>query len=375
VILVDEYDKPLLDNLNNPERDAIKEALKGFFEAIKASDQYIRFILLTGVTKFAKISVFSGLNNLLDISMDMRYAEILGITQTELEHYFGAYIEQLAASYNLEQADLLEKIRIWYNGYRFSSKESYVYNPFSVLLLFTQQQFKAYWFETGTPTFLIDLIKQNRVSFHKLYEDVKISERSFSTYRIDKLEPLPLLFQTGYLTIKDVHGIYDRRYSLNYPNYEVKQAFLLSVLDEFSDMQVGSEDYLYEMVECFRASDMDGVFEYLEVFFANVPYELHIKNEKYYQTIFYSIFQLIGLRIEAEVKTNKGRIDAVVETDERIYIFEFKLFGTAEEALAQIKDNDYAQKYLKRGKEILLIGVGFDQESRNISEWLVEMNE
>ncbi|MDM8521535.1 ATP-binding protein [Anaerolineales bacterium HSG6] len=373
VILIDEYDKPLLDNFDNPQLDEMKETLKGFYGVIKGSDAHLRFVLLTGVTKFARVSIFSDLNNLLDISMDIRYAELLGITQTELEYYFADRIDQLSKALNLSQDELLDRIKIWYNGYRFSTKASYVYNPFSTLILFEQQQFKPYWFETGTPTFLINLIKKNRISFHKLYEDVKVSERNFATYRLEKLAPLPLLFQTGYLTIKDVYeSDFNRRYSLNYPNFEVKHAFLFSLLDEFSNLELSGEGYLDEMIDCLRTGDMEGMFEYLQVFFATVPHDLHLKNEKYYQTIFYSVFQLIGLRIEAEVKTNKGRIDAVVETADRIYIFEFKLFGTAEEALSQIKEKQYAQKYLKRGKEILLLGVEFDQTEKNIGKWLVE---
>lgn len=373
VILVDEYDKPLLDNFDNPERDVMKSTLKGFYGVIKASDAHVRFVLLTGVTKFARVSIFSDLNNLEDLTMDQHYAEMLGITQTELERDFADRIELLADRLAISRETLLQRIKLWYNGYRFSSKECHVYNPFSTLLLFKKQEFFSFWFETGTPTFLINLIKKNRVSFHKLYEDVKVAARKFSTYRIDKLEPLPLLFQTGYLTITGVHGDdFNRLYSLNYPNFEVKEAFLFSVLDEFSQLEIGGEDYLYEMVDCFRMGDVDGVFDYLRMFFANIPYDLTLAHEKYYQTIFYSVFQLVGLRIEAEVKTNKGRIDAVVQTAERIYIFEFKLFDTAEEALAQIKEKGYAEKYAQSGKTILLIGAEFEVESRNIKTWLVE---
>ncbi|MDM8519163.1 ATP-binding protein [Anaerolineales bacterium HSG6] len=373
VILIDEYDKPLLDNFDNPEQDEMKETMKGFYGVIKGSDAYLRFVLLTGVTKFARVSIFSDLNNLDDLTMDRAYAEMLGITQAELEDYFADRIDQLARVKQISRDTLLERIKIWYDGYRFTTKESYVYNPFSTLLLFKKQEFFPHWFVTGTPTFLIKLIQRGRISFHKLYEDVKVSERNFATYRLDKLKPLPLLLQTGYLTIKDVHGNdFNRRYSLNYPNFEVKHAFLFSVLDEFSNLEVSGEGYLYELIDCLREGDLEGMFEYLNVFFATVPYDLHIKNEKYYQTIFYSVFQLIGLQIEAEVKTNKGRIDAVVETTDSIYIFEFKLFGTAEEALTQIKEKNYAQKYLKHGKQILLVGVEFDQQKKNIGTWLVE---
>lgn len=372
VILIDEYDKPLLDNLTKASRDEIKETLKGFYTAIKAADPYLRFVLLTGVTKFSRISVFSGLNNLVDLTMSQRYATILGFTQAELETYFAPYITQLSPKLGLNQADLLAKIQYWYNGYRFSSKEGYVYNPFSTLLLFEQEEFKFHWFETGTPTFLLDLIKNRPSSWRHIPEQKLVSEKAFSTYEVERLEALPLLFQTGYLTIKGIdHKLQIPLYLLDYPNFEVKQAFLAEVLIHFTD--IGEEStYIYRLVTLFEAGDIEGVLAQLTIFFANIDYSLEIKNEKYYQTIFFVVFELLGFNIKTEVQTNRGRIDAVVEMPEAIYLFEFKLFESAESALKQIKGQAYYQKYLKQPKPVVLVGVAFNQAERNIGEWLIE---
>ncbi len=372
VILIDEYDKPILDHLTKPARDTVKDALKGFYNMIKANDPYLRFVLLTGVTKFSKISVFSGLNNLIDISMNKFYAEMLGVTQEELETYFADRIEQLAKSFNIRPETLLEQIKYWYNGYRFSEKPVYVYNPFSTLSFFFEESFKFYWFETGTPTFLLELIKNNPQSWPQIPEEKWASERAFSTYEIEHLEALPLLFQSGYLTIQDIDDSFaERLYLLDYSNFEVKQAFLSELLGHFSEISQ-ENTYIFRIIQFFEQGEIDEVLEELKIFFANIPYDLHIKNEKYYQTIFFAIFQLLGFNIDAEIKTNRGRIDCVVDMPDTIYLFEFKLFGTKEEALKQIKTQKYFQKFMRKGKPIHKIGVEFDKTERNIGDWVVE---
>ncbi|MDM8528039.1 AAA family ATPase [Anaerolineales bacterium HSG24] len=375
VILIDEYDKPILDNLHSSTRDEVKETLRGFYGSIKASDPYLRFVLLTGVSKFARVSVFSDLNNLLDLSMDIRYAEMLGITQDELEHYFAKRTEQLADQLNISPKKLLARIAYWYDGYRFSTKDAHVYNPFSTLLLFEQQEFKHHWFETGTPTFLIELIKRDPLSWPHIYEPQVVSERAFSTYEIDNLDSLPLLFQTGYLTIKDV--IEDEMmllYELDYPNFEVRNSFLSEVLSSFSGLKSG-DTYIYHMDKHLQAGEVDRMMETLQVFFANVNYDLHLKYEKYYQTIFFVIFELLKFKVDAEVKTERGRVDVVVEVERFIYLFEFKLTGTKDDALKQIKDKQYYRKYLHSGKEIIMVGAAFDQKKRNIEDWEWEIFE
>ena len=395
VILVDEYDKPIIDNITNvKEAQRIRDVLKGFYTIIKAMDQYVRFVFLTGISKFSKacpdegrISVFSGLNNLNDMSMDERYAAILGITEEEMQHYFADYINLLASREDITQQQLKKRIKTWYNGFRFSKLEQPLYNPFSMLLLFDKQDFRNYWFESGTPTFLIDLIRKEQYDIEKI-EGLKVSELAFSSYEIENLKVLPLLFQTGYLTIKGYEekeslsskGQTRRLYDLYYPNYEVESAFLEYLVGTFTDVQNGaSEAHLWALVEALENQDLDGFFEILSIFFANIPYDLHLKYEKYYQTIFYLIFKLIGLIVEAEVKTNpsagsghrQGRIDTVIILSDTVFIFEFKLDGTAEEALQQIKTTQYYQKYRQSKKEIYLIGVNFDSNKRSIGEWTV----
>jgi hypothetical protein len=374
VILVDEYDKPIIDHITRPEQAAInRDILRQFYTMIKAMDAHMRFVLLTGVSKFSKVSVFSGLNNLQDLTMDARYATFLGYTQEELERDFKDRIVALAEAEQLGVADALEKVKHWYNGYRFSKADTRVYNPFSTLLLLDQKDFKAHWFETGTPTFLVDLIKQTQFDLPHV-ANLEVDESAFSTYDIDNLDPMALLFQTGYLTIRD----YDResgRYRLHYPNREVAAAFSDALLSGFSENTPSvSQSHLARLERSLKTADFETFFDTLKVFFANVPYTIQLKNEKYYQTIFYLIFTLIGLRVHAEVTTNKGRIDALIETEKEIYLFEFKLQGTAEEALAQIQEKGYAQKYRSQAKPLRILGVSFDPVERNIDRWVVGKN-
>lgn len=378
-ILIDEYDKPILDNINNMELGKeMREILKGFYTTLKAQDQYLKFVLLTGVSKFSKVGVFSGLNNLDDISMDTEFATMLGYTQEELEKYFKQQIDKLAEQNNLTKKEILEKIRKWYNGYCFNEDSAKVYNPFSTLLLFKKQKFNNYWFESGTPTFLLKLIKQQNYNLSTI-DRFEINELAFSSYEIEKLSILPLLIQTGYLTIKEFYkntGLY----KLDYPNYEVKNSFFEYLIETYSDVEKFlATNYVNILIKSLKEEDFESFFETLKVFFANIPYDLQLKKEQYYQTIFYIIFTLIGLQVEAEVRTNKGRIDAVIVLGSRVvYLFEFKLFGTAEEALDQIKQKEYYQKYsiqdqLKdHNTPLTLIGVEFSETERNIGEWCIE---
>jgi hypothetical protein len=369
VVLVDEYDAPIIRHITEAKKAADnRDVLREFYTTLKAEDAHLRFVLLTGVSKFSKVSVFSGLNNLQDLTMDVRYSTMLGYSQEELESNFAPHIEALAQAEELSVPETLEKIKHWYNGYRFSEAETKVYNPFSTLLLFEQKRFKGHWFETGTPTFLVDLIKKTEFDVPHI-EQADVDESAFSTYEIENLNPLALLVQTGYLTIK-TYNKKRNTYRLSYPNYEVENSFLMQVVKGFSeDLQI-TEGTLWRLIDALVAADLTLFFDTLTVFFAKIPYDIQLKNEKYYQTIFYLIFTLIGMRIQAEVRTNKGRIDAVVETEDTIYLFEFKLQGTAEEALAQIESKGYGQKYLERKKKIRLCGVSFDPQERNVDRWV-----
>ncbi|MEZ4869060.1 MAG: AAA family ATPase [Caldilineaceae bacterium] len=369
VILVDEYDKPLIDNLTNlPEAIAMRNILRNFYGVIKAMDQYLRFVFITGITKFSKVGVFSAMNNLDDITMAPRFATSLGITEEELTHYFQEHLTAFATATRTTEAELREKMRDGYDGFCFVENCDNVYNPFSTLQLFHHQRFANFWFETGTPTFLINLLKENEYPVEQL-EELWLSELSFSTFEIDALLIVPLLFQTGYLTIKGYEAE-RQRYLLSYPNTEVKNAFLTHLLSAFSERPRDlNEKHLWQLVDALEAHNLARFFTTLDIFFANVPYDIQLKHEKYYQTLFYLIFKLIGLNIDVEVRTNQGRIDAVVEVTDHIFLFEFKLDGTANDALEQIKTTEYAQKYQGKGKALTLIGANFANAKRKITDW------
>lgn len=372
VILIDEYDKPLLDNLSDlPEAKKIRDTLKGFYGVIKAMDRYIRLSFITGISKFSKVGVFSDLNNLTDLTMNTAFATALGLTEAEIRQNLAGYISQFAQKEAMTEAAFLDKLRHWYDGFCFAPEAENVYNPFSTMHLFYHQRFANYWFESGTPTFLIKLIHQRNYNIEQVSE-MELGELAFSTYDIENLAIVPLLFQTGYLTLKSYEPTF-QRYRLGYPNYEVENAFLIYLLDAFSNTQQGfSEAHLWRLIDALKAHDLPLFFTMLKALFANIDYDLHLDYEKYYQTIFYLIFKLIGVRIDAEVRTNDGRIDAVVELDERIYLFEFKLDKDATVALQQIQDHAYYQKYQLRGKPITCVGANFNATKRMIDDWKTE---
>ena len=373
VILVDEYDKPLIDNLTNvDEAKRIRDVLKAFYAIIKSQDQHIRFVFLTGVSKFSRVGIFSGLNNLSDISLRPQFATLLGLTESEISAYLQEYIDTFAEQQKITPEEMRQQIRHWYNGFCFAAESESVYNPFSTFRLFEEQRFANHWFETGTPTFLINLIHQRNYDVRQL-DHLELHEMSFSTYELDELQLLPLLFQTGYLTIKS----YDperRLYRLSYPNYEVETAFLERLLNAFGRYPSGfSEGHLWRLVDALQAGDLKAFFDILKILFANIPYDIQLPYEKYYQTIFYLIFALMGLRIDAEKRTQRGRIDTVIEFDDRVYLFEFKLNDSAAAALAQIHHKAYADGYKHQAKTLYLVGVGFDSKQRSVSDWTLEI--
>jgi hypothetical protein len=349
--------------------------MESFYSVIKATEPYQRFVLLTGVSKFARVSVFSKLNNLTDITMDAKFATMLGYTQEELENNFAEYIAYVCREQKMDRAELLDKLRLWYNGYRFEEDAATVYNPVSIGKFFESGgKFKNFWFETGTPSFLLKLAKKQQFDFEKELTQ-PVSELAFASYEIDKLETLPLLFQTGYLTIKNaIRDEGDTFYHLDFPNREVEAAFEAYLLNEYSGVKKERiEVYAAEMTRMLKEKDIDGFMGKMEIFFADIPYDIQLANEKYYQTIFYIVFRLIGLRIEAEARTSIGRIDAVAQTEKYVYIFEFKLNRSSAEALKQIHDKEYYQKYLGSGREIILVGAKFSTKKHNITDWKTEV--
>ena len=372
VILVDEYDKPLLNRIGHSNVSEFQQVLKGFYSVIKTTEPYQRFAMITGVSKFSKVSIFSDLNNLTDLTMTAPEATMLGYTQDELEKNFDGYIKALAEAQGLSKEDCLEKLKEWYNGYRFHQKAQTVYNPVSVMKCFLDKEFKNYWFETGTPTFLIEMFKKEQVNL----ENTTVFESDFSTYEPSELSTLPLLFQTGYLTIKSSSVLGEETsYNLSFPNSEVKRSFSKYLAQGLAHIP-GAEltGAAIRIIKALNQNRLDDMLNTMKVFFANIPYDITIAQEKYYQTIFYTVFNVLGAMIDAEARTNTGRIDAVAKTDKYIYIFEFKLNGTAEEALQQIEDKQYALPYTNDPRKLYKVGVEFSKETRNIDRWLVQDN-
>ncbi len=371
VILVDEYDKPLLGHIGTQEALGFRDVLKSFYSVIKTTEGLQRFAFITGVSKFSKVSIFSDLNNLTDLTMSAQAATLLGYTKEELLANFSEHIQKLADATNLSYDEAVEWLTHWYDGYLFEENSEKIFNPVSVGKCLTELKFKNYWFETATPTFLIDLLKKNVLNLGSL----TVREKDFSTYEVENPSVLALLIQTGYLTIKNVEGIVpsDTRYTLDFPNLEVRDSFNDYLLAGFANIQNAEEtQYLDKILDAIRADDIDTMLETMKGFFYQIPHDLIIQQEKYYQAIFYSLFTLIGIRMTAEVHTNIGSTDAVIETPQAVWIFEFKLNGTSKAAMKQIHEKRYYEKYLASGKEIKLIGVAFSKKTRNIGKWIVD---
>ena len=382
VILVDEYDKPLLQTMgvNEELNERYRNTLKAFYSVIKTCDEYIRFAFLTGVTKFSKISIFSDLNNLRDISMEEDYAGICGITQTELETNFQPDIQTLAARQNMEYAQALTALKQWYDGYLFHPAGEGMYNPFSLLNAFIKKEIKSYWFGTGTPTFLVNFLKEAHYYIPNLDGKVELDEEGLQTYRAVAQDAVPILFQAGYLTIKEY--ISDLRlYRLGFPNNEVRYGFLHNLLPAYSDIPLGQTGvWVGRFIQDIRKGNVDEFMERMQAIISSIPYDDFPKDklklrEQNYQTAVYLVFALMGQFVQTEVHSAKGRADCVLKTADSVYIFEFKLSGngTAEEALAQIKENTYAEQYKADRKKIMLIGSSFDEETRTIKEWKTEV--
>ena len=382
VILIDEYDKPLLQTMgvNESLNESYRNMLKAFYSVMKSCDQYIRFAFLTGVTKFSKVSIFSDLNNLEDISLRIDYAGICGITEQELELNFAPEIEALGTKEELNRKATLAALKKQYDGYLFAKEGESVYNPFSLLSAFKAKDFGSYWFITGTPTFLVNYLKDAHYFIPDLDRNIELDEAGLETYRAVAQDVLPILFQAGYLTIKKY--ISDLRlYQLGFPNDEVRYGFLHNLLPAYSDVPFGQAGVsVARFVQDIRKGNVDGFMERMQAIIAGIPYdnfsEKSLKlREQNYQTAVYLIFALMGQFVQTEVHCTTGRVDCIVQTTDSIYIFEFKLSsnGSAEDALNQIKEKNYAAQYKTSGKKIILIGAGFDEQARTIKDWNVEL--
>ncbi len=367
VILIDEYDKPIIDHINDKQTAAANHKILGnFYSIIKSVDRHIRFVLITGVSKFSRVSIFSGLNNLNDITIDDRFSTLMGYTHQELLTYFPTHLQQLQQKLAMPQPELLATIKRWYNGYSWDGAH-FLYNPFSILSLFNKLRFGNYWFASGTPTFLIDLIKSKRKNIADIETQI-VDESLFESFDIDHIEVLSLLFQTGYLTIKKVESLNVKSlYTLSYPNQEVKESLLKHLLSTYTpDEPATIGSLVLDLTNTLRANDIDAFLKTITGIFASIPYHIFIRErEAYYHTIIYVILSLIGVNIDVEIATNQGRIDAVVQTDTDIYIIEFKL-GSSQEAMDQIKSKNYHQPYSNSPKPITLLAIGIDPKTRNL---------
>ena len=368
-VLVDEYDRPILDALGKPElARAHRDALRGLYSAIKASDAHVKFTFLTGVSKFSKVGIFSGLNNLIDITLDPGYSAICGYTERDLDTVFAPELPGLDR----------DRIRHWYNGYGWRGEEK-VYNPFDILLLFRRREFKAHWFETGTPRFLIDTLLRRGVASPEL-DGMSGAEALLSAFDVDEMATEALLFQTGYLTIageEDFDG--ETVYRLEYPNREVRQSLNASLFRAMTPDAPHRAKAPVLLRRLLRENDFDGLEALFRSFFASIPYQWYTKNdiaryEGYYASVFYSWFAASGLDVRVEESTSGGRLDMAVVDAGQVWLFELKTVEKAPEggALAQIRERRYADKYRHLGQPIHLVGVEFSREERNLAAFEVE---
>ncbi|MEA3452230.1 MAG: AAA family ATPase, partial [Bacteroidota bacterium] len=367
-IIIDEYDKPIIDYMDNiPQATENRKILKNFYSVLKDSDSYMKFFFVTGVSKFAKVSIFSDLNNLVDITIDKNYSQIVGWTIKEIKKYFSDYIKEIAKEYKDIYSDIIPEIKKWYNGYSWDGV-SRLYNPVSLMNFFQKRVFGNYWFKTGTPTMLMDIIKTKKLTPFDI-ENTYISTEMLDKYDFNDIHFESLLFQTGYLTIKE-YDILCGEITLDYPNKEVAKSFSAHILSELTSGELNKTDnLLHKIRRAFLANEIDKFIEYVNIMFRKIPYTILENKEKYFHSLFYLIIKILGFQIEAETLTIDGRIDAVVKTKSHIYIIEFKINQTAEKAIQQIIDKKYALKYADDKRLVLLIGINFDTENKIIEDW------
>ena len=372
VVLIDEYDKPLLQAiLDEPLLEEYRRTLKAFYGVLKSADRYLRFVFLTGVTKFAQVSVFSDLNQLNDISMDYAYNSLCGITKEELSSNFVPEIKNLGEFLGLTFEEIVDRLEKQYDGYHFSKNCEDIYNPFSLFNAFSQRDYKSFWFSTGTPTFLIEMLQRMDFSL-TLLEKMEVKDEDFDKATEVITDPIPVLYQSGYLTIKDYDPEFGL-YTLDYPNREVEEGFvrfLIPYYTRFNKIEAPFE--IQKFVQEIERGEPDAFFRRLQSFFADTPYELVKELELHYQNVLFIVFKLVGFYVKAEYHTSQGRIDLVLQTDKYVYVMEFKLNGTAEEALQQINDKQYALPFAADSRKVLKIGVNFSNTTRNIERWVVE---
>lgn len=377
VVLIDEYDKPILDVLDVDAslEDRHRNVLKAFYSVFKAADEHLQFVLLTGVTKFSQVSVFSGFNQPKDISMDGRYEALCGITQDEIDRYFPQPIADMAADYRCTPGEMKQRLKLQYDGYHFSKRLTDVYNPFSLLNALDSRSVDDYWFRSGTPTYLIRLLAHFNENINELTGKYYRPEE-FVDYKADVERPLPMIFQSGYLTIKNYNFQFNT-FLLDFPNNEVKNGFLTMLATSYLKPQEEMGTWIRSVVMTLQEGDTDRLRTLFTSFLASIPYTMRRKEgeaerERYFQYTFYLIMRLVSVyTVYVEKAQSQGRVDCVVETPQYVYIFEFKLDGTAAEALQQIEDRGYAREYAADARQLYRVGVGFSSETGTVSDWAV----
>jgi Predicted AAA-ATPase/PD-(D/E)XK nuclease superfamily len=387
VVLIDEYDKPIIHYINgtdSTQAEVNRTILKSFYGVLKPSGKYLRFLFITGVSKFSKVSIFSDLNHLTDLTLDERYATLCGFTETELRTYFQAGLEALAAQESVSIEAIVTKIRYWYDGFSWNGKD-FVYNPYSTMRLMESLQFKNYWFESGTPTFLVNLLCKNGTYD---FTDLKIEQQIYNWHDLHHLDPISIMLQTGYLTFKE--RLADTIYQVYYPNKEVELSFSRMLLDGHAHQQTGRMSItVLDIEQAFKRNDVNAVITILTNMFKTLPHQFFKEGkeitdaqgnvtqtrmpvgENFYHAVIYLVFQILGISMKVEVSSQEGRIDALVETDTHLYLFEFKKNRSAKAALEQMKNNKYAEHFALSKKQILLIGVAFNLRKKGISDHVI----
>ncbi|MCQ2314130.1 MAG: ATP-binding protein [Bacteroidales bacterium] len=377
VVLIDEYDKPMLDVLMEPQEQLNRDALKEIYSTFKETDEHLRFVLLTGVTKFSQVSVFSGFNQSEDISMNPKFDALCGITKDELVEYFDSEIEAMAEELGYSKDEMYLRLKRQYDGYHFSKKMLDIFNPYSVLNALMKRELNDYWFASGTPTYLMRLLDRNKTDMRDILSR-QYESSYFMDYKADTEDPLAMIYQSGYLTIKgyeNLGGTYF--YALDYPNVEVKKGFVALLANDYFKMTNVQQPLALTINKALMQGRTDDIRGELSSFFASIPYNANYQErvwsyESHYHYTLYLIFRLLSCYTTLTEKENsRGRADIIVETNDYVYIFEFKLDGTASEALKQIDDKGYAEPYAADPRKLFKIGVGFSSEKKNITEWEV----
>ena len=375
VVLIDEYDKPILDVLDTDSglEDRHRNVLKGFYSVFKVADSHLQFVLLTGVTKFSQVSVFSGFNQPDDISMDGRYETLCGITQDELRTYFSEPVRDMAAVYHCTEEEMMQRLKNQYDGYHFSDSLTDVYNPFSLLNAFNKKSIRDYWFSSGTPTYLIRLLAHFKENMNELTGKYYRTEE-FIDYKADVEQPLPMIYQSGYLTIKD-YNMRRNTFLLDFPNNEVKNGFLTAIATSYLQPKKRVEGWIFDVLDALEGGDTGRLCSLFTSFLSSIPYTMRrkddeVERERYFQYTFYLILRLISVyTVYVEKVQSQGRVDCVLETPQYVYIFEFKLDGTADEALRQIEEKGYANEYASDTRTLYKIGASFSSETGTIGDW------